>query len=162
MTDHDVHGCGRAGSAIGVFCALLGLVCACMMLVGLFKMSLTASDIMPILAVGVIGLFVGAGFFGKKAGVFLCQRGNKLSTNILVGIALAFGSIATAILTGTLAAPVLAGNLMIDQGVLVFGFIVFLYTVSFGGIPATLLGILFGILMRSQLRPLNTWTSSKR
>ncbi len=151
MTDHDVHGCGRAGTAIGVLCAFLGMVCAGLILFGFINGSVSG-DLAPTIIIGLIGLFVGAGYFGKKAGIFLCEKGNDLSTNILIGVALAFGSIATAILTGTLAAAVLSGNVARPQGVLLIGVIVGVYTVFWGAIPATLLGVLYGILMTGQLR----------
>jgi hypothetical protein len=153
MTDHDVHGCGRAGRAISVLCAFLGMVCALMMVFGLFSASISR-DVAPAIIIGLIGLFVGAGYFGKKAGVFLCERGNDLSTNILVGVALAFGSIATAIATGTLAGAVFSGITKLLDGIAI-GVIVGIFIVFWGAIPATVLGVLYGILMTGQLRALN-------
>ena len=151
MTDHDVHGCGRAGSAIGVLCAFLGMVCAGIILFA-FLNSSPSGGVGPTMIIGVVGLFVGAAFFGKKAGIYLCEKGNDLSRNIAIGVALAFGSIATAIVTGMLAAIVLSRTAARPGDIVLAGFVVAICTAFFGGIPAVLLGALYGILITGELR----------
>jgi hypothetical protein len=94
MTDHDIHGCGRAGAAMGVLCAFFGAVTAAMIVlaIGLLTVS-TIPSFAPPVGIGLIGLFVGAGFFGSKAGVFLCENGNQTAVNVSIGVLLAYGSI---------------------------------------------------------------------
>lgn len=154
MTDHDIHGCGRAGSAIGVLCAFLGMVCAFMIFFGLIQGTLPR-DVVPTIVVAAISVLVWAGFWGKKAGVFLCEKGNQSSTNIWIGIALAFGSIASAILTGALVGPLFSGNIVGVPNALALSLIIGIYAAFWGGIPATILGVLYGVLMTGQLRALN-------
>jgi len=159
MTDHDVHGCGRAGAWMGVLCAGVGVLIAGLMVRALGVGWVIGLPALPIeLVIGLIALFVAATHFGKKAGVFLCQRGNRLSTNVLFGIALAFGSIAIAVWTGTIVG-ILHELLKRDfPGVgtmfvgLLFGWLFFLVViVLYGGIPAALLGAVYGFLLRKRL-----------
>ena len=159
MTDHDIHGCGRAGAWIGVLCAALGVLIAGVMVWAMGIGRFVGLPGLPIeLVVGLIGLFVAAGCFGKKAGVFVCKRGNGLSTNVLIGIALAFGSIAIAVWTGTIAlavkelinghVPHIAALLV---AVLVGWLFILLVFLIYGGIPAALLGVVYGFLLRHRL-----------
>lgn len=153
MTDHDIHGCGRAGSAIGVLCAFLGVVCAAAIVFGLIIHGSLSRKSAPMIIFEVISLVVAAGFFGRKAGIYLCEKGNDLSRNIGVGIALAFGSIVTATATTTFVTGLLSGALTnAASWVLVGGFVMTIYTLVLGLIPAVLLGALYGLLMTGELR----------
>ena len=137
---------------MGVLCAFFGAVIAAAIMLALGLMD--ASNIprlTPTILVGLVALFVGAGFFGKKAGNFLCEKGNSTAMNVLIGIALAYGSIAIAFAAGSFWAIVISG---VDAGNVVaflFYFIAIFMAVV-GAIPATLLGVLYGFLMRNELR----------
>ena len=160
MTDHDVHGCGRAGAWMGVLCAAVGVLAAGLMVWALGIGWAIGLPMLPIeVVIALTALFIGASYFGKKAGVFLCKRGNRLSTNVLIGIALAFGSIAIAVWAGTIVGILheLPRHDFLGVGTmfvgLLFGWLFFLVVIlMYGGIPAALLGVTYGSLMRRQLR----------
>lgn len=151
MTDHDIHGCGRAGAAMGVLCAFFGAVIAGMIMLALgFMDASNIPRLTPPIVVGLVALFVGAGFFGMKAGNFLCEKRNNTAMNVLIGIALAYGSIAMAVGAGSLWAILISG---VEAGNVVFIlYFIVIFTAALGAIPATLLGVLYGFLMRNELR----------
>ena len=162
MTDHDIHGCGSAGSAVAVLCAGLGVATAVGMLkalnltwyVGIFPPSNEVGA-------GVIVLFVTAVYLGMKEGMFLCEKRDGLALHVLVGNGVAFGSIAIAVFAGTLVHFVREWNRIVNApgGFTVWHLIAgaignLLLILLFGGIPAILLGVLYGFLVRSGLRML--------
>ena len=156
MTDHHRHGCGRVGSWISVLCAALGVLTAYLMIGPLALDWLINIFHLPIeVIVGVVALFVAAALLGRKAGTFLCERRNDLPMNVLIGIGLAFSSIAVAVWSATLVG-VLRELPNISQsphplGILYIIFLPLLVICIYGGIPAVLLGILYGFLVRHQL-----------
>lgn len=158
MTDHDRHGCGRVGSWIGVLCAALGVLSAYAMVRALDIGWIVGIPKLPLeLILGLVALFVAAALLGRKAGVFLCKRQNDLAMNVVVGIGVAFGSIAIAVWTGTLVG--LISEIPSLQppdpvGILLVIFGPLLIICFYGGIPAALLGVLYGFLVRRQLRKL--------
>jgi hypothetical protein len=159
MTDHDIHGCGRAGAWLGVLCAGVGVLIAGLMVRALNIGWIIGFPSLPVeLVVGLIALFVAAGHFGKKAGVFVCKRGNDLSTNVLIGIALAFGSIAIAVWAGMIVGLCheLLKNKVPGIGSMFLGLLLgwlfpMLVILIYGGIPAATLGVVYGFLLRNRL-----------
>ena len=161
MTDHDIHGCGGTGAWVGVLCAALGVLTAYAMLkamgIGHFVWSPSSTREITI---GLIGLFIAARGLGKKAGVFLCSKGNRLGFNVLAGIGVAFGSITIAVLTGMFVGlvrefGVIVGSPGFEPKNLVLGPLMALALVFFfGGIPALVLGALFGFLVKTRLERL--------
>ena len=162
MLNDEEHGCGSIGRSVGVLCAGLGAGAAFVMLqamnIGRFIFS---SGFPKEIAVGLVVLFIAAAILGKKAGIYLCDKTHATWRNVLVGVGVAFGSIAAAVLAGTLVAflgeadyILRAENFSVVNAAFGF-FIPLLLVLWFGGIPAILLGILYGFLVRSRLRKLN-------
>ena len=136
----------------GLICAGLGVVVAALILI-IMGAWWFVGGFNPHLAVGVATLFVGSGFWGKKAGVYLCRRGNNTGLNISIGIALAFGSIAIAVLAGALGYVfVHDANDIVEvteiPGIFLGSLIIVLL---FGAIPAAVLGVVYGLLVGMQL-----------
>ena len=99
------------------------------------------------IVVGLVVLFIAAAILGKKAGIYLCNKTHATGRNVLVGIGVAFGSIAAAVLAGTFVGflgeadyILRAENFSVVN--FVFGFFIpLLLVLWFGGIPAILLGV---------------------
>ena len=162
MLNDEEHGCGSIGRWVAVLCAGLGVGAAVLMLLalGISKFILPFPFPKEIL-VGLVILFIAAASLGKKAGIYLCDKTNATGRNVLVGIGVAFGSIAAAVLAGTFvgflgeADHILrAENFSVVNFVIGF-FIPLLLVLWFGGIPATLLGVFYGFMVRNRLRKLN-------
>jgi hypothetical protein len=149
MTDHDVHGCARIGSRIGVLCAGLGIAVAVVMLKMMGMDDLFAPRVFlgPI-GLGVLVLFVSAAVLGRKAGVFMCKHGNRTLIDAAGGLVVAFGSIAMAVFAGSVSSLVAVRSLKDVATVLLVPQIV---VGMFGGIPAIVLGVLYGFLVRWRL-----------
>ena len=140
---------------MGLLCAVLGALTAA----GFFLLTggwwfLGQSSLS--IGVGLIALFVAAGYMGMETGVYLCWRGNTVGLGIGLGIALAFASIGCSGLAGSLFyilinAP--RGTLGIRE-ILQFLFLPTLGIVLFGAIPAVVLGIVYGLLTGMQLEKL--------
>lgn len=163
MLDEDGHGCGSIGRWLSVMCAAAG--------VGIAFLMLRAMDVpkfvVPLnpppkeLIIGLIALFVAAALLGKKAGMYLCGKSHDWALNVVVGIGVAFGSIAIAVLTGTFVgvvseAPQIFTSVDFHPLKALIGFFIPLGIVLFfGGIPAAFLGVFYGLLVRNRLRKLN-------
>lgn len=149
--DHD-HGCGWIGIRTGLLCAGLGALIAAALLT-LIRGWWYVGGFDPKLVVGTVTLFLAAGFLGKKAGVYLCRRENSTGLNIVVGIALAFGSIAISVWAGSLFYIFVHDPNQIiefsDIPELLFGSL--LLVLLFGAIPAAVLGVAYGLLVGMQL-----------
>jgi hypothetical protein len=160
---HDgEHGCGGIGRWVAVLCAAVGAGMAGLMLyvmdIGHF---LFPAGLPKEIVVGLVVLFITAAVLGKKAGIHLCDKTHRTWRNVLVGMGVAFGSIAIAVLAGTFvgflgeADTILrAPNFSVVNVVLGF-FIPLLLVLWFGGIPAILLGVFYGFMIRNRLRKLN-------
>jgi hypothetical protein len=153
MKEHDDHGCGRVGRQTGLLCSGIGVAIAVLILKGMDpRGNLRLLDLGFATMIGVVALFVATAFFGTKAGVFLCKRGNRRGLNVAIGLALAFGSIAAGVWTGALAGLVTE----VDHIPILFDFVLGMFSVLglfllFGGIPAIVLGVFYGLLVTWQL-----------
>ncbi len=162
MLNDEEHGCGSIGRSVAVLCAALGVGAAVLMLLALG----ISRFILPFpfpkeIVVGLVILFIAAAILGKKAGIYLCDKTSATGRNVLVGMGVAFGSIAVAVLAGTFvgflaeADHILrAENFSVVNFALGF-FIPLLLVLWFGGIPAILLGVFYGFMVRNRLRKLN-------
>ena len=102
MVDDDDHGCGNVGRWVAVLCAALGvgtafLWCGPWTSVGSSSRTRVPKEIV----VRLVVLFI-ASASGKKARIYLCDKTYDLALNVLVGLGLAFGSIAAAVLAATI------------------------------------------------------------
>lgn len=161
LNDHD-HGCGSVGRWISVLCAALGVVTAILMIRAMnIGWYVPGYPIPKEIAVGLVVLFIAAAFLGEKAGVRLCGRSHDVPLNVLVGQGVAFGSIAIAVMAGTLVGVVsAAGEILSSPGFTPIGVVLLLFgplflVLMFGGIPAVLLGLLYGFVVRNRLRDLD-------
>jgi hypothetical protein len=165
MFDHEEHGCGAIGRWVGVACAGLGLATAALMLMGMGGFGRGFGQINfltmpPELIIALVALFAAAAYLGSKAGVFLCQKQHALSMCMVVGIGVALGSIAISVWTGTFLGIVRHAGEFFGRDFTVLNlilapFVSLLFILLFGGIPAMLLGALYGFLVRRGLRKLD-------
>lgn len=162
MLNDEEHGCGSVGRWVAVLCAGLGVGAAVLMLQVMGIGKFIFSDAFPKeIAVGLVVLFIASAVLGKKAGIYLCDKTSATGWNVLVGVGVAFGSIAAAVLAGTFVGflgeadyILRAENFSAVNFVLGF-FIPLLLVLWFGGIPAILLGVFYGFTVRNRLRKLN-------
>ena len=160
MTDHDVHGCGRTGSRMALIFASLGLIVAIAYMSRLMGIEdlLNPRVLVGPIGAGVLGLFVAAAFLGRKTGAFLCERGNTTSLAIAGGLFVAFGSISIAVFVGSFCTLI---GIAFLTGISFDDFFTYLVLPQilvgmFGSIPATVLAVVYGFLLRSGLRKLKT------
>ncbi|HKY28317.1 MAG TPA: hypothetical protein VJM12_10265 [Pyrinomonadaceae bacterium] len=163
MLNEDGHGCGSIGRWIAFLFAALGVVAAIVMVRALripqFVVPLNAPT--KEMIVGLIALFVAASWLGKKAGTYLCDKTHDTAMNVLVGLGVAFGSISISVMTGTFLgvvseAPQIFSSVDFNPLYALLGFFIpLLIVLFFGAIPAILLGVLYGFLIRNRLRKLN-------
>ena len=162
MLNDEEHGCGSIGRSVAVLCAALGVGAAALMVLvmGISRFILPFPFTKEIV-VGLVVLFIAAAILGKKAGIYLCDKTSATGRNVLVGMGVAFGSIAAAVLAGTFVGflgeadyILRAENFSVVNAVLGF-FIPLLLVLWFGGIPAILLGVFYGFTVRKRLRKLN-------
>jgi hypothetical protein len=162
MLDYHEHGCGSVGKWIGVLCAALGVVTAYVMVRAMnIGWDLFPSNPPKEILVGLVVLFLAAAYLGEKSGRRLCGKDHDLPLNVVVGLGVAFGSITIAVMSGTMVGVVSnAGEWLSSPDYnplyLVPGFFFLLFFILlFGGLPALILGVLYGFLVRSRLRNLN-------
>ena len=136
----------------GLLCAGLGALIAVAMLT-IMGGWWVVGGFDPKLVVGAATLFLASGFWGKKAGVYLCWRENSTGLNIVLGIALAFGSIAISVLAGSVFYILVHDPNQIiefsDIPAILLGSL--LLVLLFGAIPAAVLGVAYGLLVGMQL-----------
>jgi hypothetical protein len=152
MQDHEVHLCGSVGIKAGLLCATLGLLSAILLMTprGTIEIVLKSEASFQFgLFVGLIALYVVAASGGKIAGRFACLKGNRIITNICVGVSLALCSLSVSVLAGSFVS-FLVGKLghaqdSSDLFLVIVGPL--FWTLIFGGGPAMVLGMLYGILV---------------
>jgi len=114
-----------------------------------------------ILFISLGSLYLTALSLGKIAGRILCKTSTLLPC-VFIGVGLALGSLAISVLTGSLtlmAVNIISGSP--DSNDLVTYLLVPLFVVLiYGGGPAALLGILYGVLVRKQLAQMHTQTEA--
>jgi hypothetical protein len=159
MEGHEDHGCGTIGQWIGTLCAVLGIGTAFLIVLVLDAGWVVGLD--PPIIVGLVVEIFAAAYLGRRAGTYLCGEGNPLGRGMLVGLGVAFGSIAIAVYSGTIAgfvghASEWIGNPHINRwnAVPALFFPLFL-VLLFGGAPAVVLGVVYGTLVHVRLQKLN-------
>ncbi len=159
MDAHYGHGCGSVGKWIGVLCAALGIGTAFLMVYVMSAGWVIGLD--PPITVGLAVEIFAAAYLGEKAGRYLCRQGNPLGRGMLVGLAVAFGSITIAVYAGTIAgfvsyASEWIGNPHINPWNAVYALFFPLFLVLFfGGVPAAVLGVIYGALVNVRLQKLD-------
>jgi hypothetical protein len=166
MQGHALHTCGQIGRKNGVLCAGLGVLAAGLLLTpwGAIDLVINSDRRFQLgLFIGLGALYLAASYFGGIAGRFLCKR-NNLITNVIVGVSLAFGSVAISVLTSTVSL-VLMNKLgeSTDSTDLLTSLVGPLFWVFlFGGGPAIVLGVFYGILVRTQLAKMSAVTVAEQ
>jgi hypothetical protein len=167
MQDHELHVCGRIGMKNGLLCATLGVLAATLLITpwGAIEIALgSEARFLFGLFIALGALYMASAYFGRVAGKFVCRTGNKMTTNLGVGVSLALGSLAISVLAGSISLLLMdnlgqsrdsSGLLTIIVGPLFWVFV-------FGGAPAVLLGVLYGILVGTQLAKLHPATEAEQ
>ena len=159
MDSHYDHGCGSVGKWLGMLFGALGVGTAFLMVFWMNAGWFIGLD--PAIAVGLVVEVFAAAFLGGKAGRYLCRKGNPLGRAMVVGVGVAFGSIAIAVYAGTIAGCVghaseWLGNPNIDWGnAVAILFFPLLIVLLYGGMPAAALGIFYGSLLNVRLQKLD-------
>ena len=92
----------------------------------------------------------------EKARIYLCDKTYDLALNVLVGLGLAFGSIAAAVLAGTIVGFLgEADHILRAENFSASGLVLFprFLVVWFGGIPAILLGVFYVFVVQNRFAP---------
>lgn len=137
---------------VSLWCATLAIIgpLAFMIPYGTNLRRYAAKDVLITLAsiiVILVPFYASAAFLGKAAGENICRERRDLGGAILLGIGVALGSLVVAALAVELA--VLLAKIFYSQRE-AHGFLL-LMILMFGTLPAILLGVLNGILMRWRL-----------
>jgi len=139
---------------MGLLCAALGTLTAYFFLqiMGGFN-SPPMIRLMPPMIFGVLVLFVVSGYFGTKAGVYLCWKGNKTGLDVLIGLGLAFGSIAVSVWASSVFYIFFhdRNEIIAMKDIPAILFTPMLVILLFGAIPAAVLGVVYGLLVGMQL-----------
>src|SRR5687768_842148 len=160
MLHDDDHRCGSIGRWVALLCAALGVITAYIVVLGLKLSWIVFPSAFPKeILVGLVVLFIAAAVLGKKAGIYLCNKTHATGRNVLVGVGVAFGSIAAAVLVGAFVGyfgemDLLRRGEFTVSGLVLAPFILLFFVLWFGGIPAILLGVFYGFLVRNRLRKL--------
>jgi hypothetical protein len=162
MLDYHEHGCGSVGRWIGVLCATLGVATAGLMVYAInLDWYIHPFNPPKEVLVGLVVLFLASAYLGEKGGMRLCGKDYDLPLNVVVGLGVAFGSISIAVISGTLVGvlsnlgELLRSPAFNPLNVVLGFFFSLLLVLLFGGLPAALLGVLYGFLARNRLRSLN-------
>ena len=167
MEERQEQQCASIGMKMSLLCATLGAIAPAVIMLHEFFESLPGgynarlnpayTQVKWTILIGVIvtliGLYLAAAFLGRAAGKHICRRRRSLGGAILVGIGLALGCLLIGLIAMSLfllvAAPGKDNVGFIEGLVSVYAFV----GVSFmiGAVPATLLGVLYGVLARWRL-----------
>jgi len=159
MKNHEDHGCGTIGKWMGALFGALGVGTAFLM-VYVMGIGWAIGFDAPI-RVGLVVEIFAAAYLGEKGGRYLCRKGNRFGRSVLVGLGVAFGSITIAVYAGTIAgfvgyASEWMGNPDINRWNAVYAlFFPLLLILLYGGLPATVLGVIYGFLLNSRLQKLD-------
>jgi hypothetical protein len=166
VQSHELHTCGKIGRKNSILCATLGVLVACLLLIPLGAIGIAVngdSTFKLILFIGLGSLYLAASSLGKIAGRFLCKTSN-LMPSVIIGVGLALGCLAISVLTGSLSLVIV--NMISrspDSTHLVTYLVVPLFVVFvYGGVPAVLLGVLYGVLVRKQLAKVRAQTEAEQ
>jgi hypothetical protein len=148
--------CARVGTRWSLFFAALGVLIA-LFLLTLPGMRGLLSDFPPELgygiAVGLLTLCLSAAVLGRLAGRIVYLGGNKILVDLAIGIMLSIGCVILAALAGSTVGVLIDASKQSLPNSHALGVIIglSLLILLYGGIPAVLLGIVYGVLMKITL-----------
>lgn len=167
MQDHEVHLCGSVGMKNGLLCATLSVLSAVLLMTprGTIEIVLKSEASFQFgLFVGLSAMYVVAACGGKIAGRFICLKRNRIITHICVGVGLALGSLSVSVLAGSFVSFVVGKLGHAQDSSDLFLVIVgpLFWVLIFGGGPAIVLGMLYGILVGRRLAKLSPATDDEQ
>ena len=147
--------CAGVGVRVALLCAALGALVALVMMYVIFSPSEVSEALRagwPMIAGGLAGLFLMAGVLGREAGRTISQRKRGYVGAIFIGIGVALCSLALAAFVGSVVGYAIQESGR-SAGVGIIGIILFAgtYVMIYGFLPALLLGVLCGVLLRWRL-----------
>ena len=165
MDQTQEHRCASFGMKMSIVCALIGVAGPAGMFIKEFLQSLPggpsahSSDspkwsILIATLVTVIAMSVAAAFLGRWAGNMICRRKSGIPGAILIGIGLAVTVMIVGVVLAVLCSIVVERSLDSVGVAGAFGVI----TVIVGALPAMLLGVLYGAVVRSRLAKVEGWS----
>jgi hypothetical protein len=157
MQDLSRDVCVRVGMKWSLLFAVLGVLTALLLLV-LLKIQALITEAGPELQVGIVAglatLCLSAGLLGRLAGRIVYRSGNNILFNLVIGLALALACVIITAVAGTLAGVLLVVSRQPSfvssnplQDVAALSLLILFY----GGAPAALLGLLYGVLVKVTL-----------
>jgi hypothetical protein len=162
--------CARVAMRWKLLFAALGVLAAYLLLVLLGVQVLaigTGPEFLSGLVVGLATLCLSAGLLGRLAGRIVYRSGNNLLVNLFIGVALALGCLILTAIAGTSVGVLMVyfkqpafarSNPLKDVAGLS------LLILFYGTVPAALLGLLYGVLVKvtldQKLRRLSTKTAT--
>lgn len=169
MDQGSKHQCASFGMKMSILCALIGAAVPAGMMLKEFLQSLPGGPAAhpsdqpkwPILIgtiVTVIGLTIVAALLGRVAGKIICRRKSGPMGAILIGICLALACVVVGVMVGVLFTIGLERSLDAAGVAGAFG----LATLIVGAIPATLLGVLYGTVVRWRVAKVDGWENTAR
>jgi hypothetical protein len=156
MEERQEHQCARVGMNVSLLCVTLGAAAPVIVMLKEFMQSLAGgpsarSGVKWAILVGIIltliPLYLAAGLLGRLAGKIICQKRRGYGGAIFTGIVLALSCLAT----GALALAVVVGANSGSRDLLGMAALLLLGTGLYGFLPAILLGVLYGALVRWRL-----------
>lgn len=169
MTRIPEHKCGSVGMKMGVLFALIGAAMPVGMMLKEFLQSvpgfttgalhpddLTKWPILIGVIITLITLSVVGAILGRTAGHVICRRRSSRAGAALVGICLAISCLVAAVLVAALFSVVVQPSL---DSAGVSGLFA-LMTVIVGALPATALGVLYGMVVRWRIAKVEGWQQS--
>ena len=156
MENKQEHECARVGMMVGLLCASIAAIVPAIMMLGEFVESLPGGRFAhsgvkwPILVgsiVTLLALYLVAALLGRKAGKYICREGHGSTEAILAGIGVALSCL---VVGGAVAALCIAvgdaSSARVGRDISIL-----LLIWLFGALPAILLGVLYGVLVRWRL-----------
>lgn len=165
MEESKQHLCASVGMKISLLCAALGVITAFSLMFAIFGANgvydLLIDEGLQIQAgviAGIIALFIFAASLGRIAGKVVCRKARGLTGAAFVGICLALGCVALSIVAGapfSFLVQELSDTYSPHKSSLFIFIVAPLYWIMmFGALPAMLLGVLYGALVRRKLAKL--------
>ena len=164
MTEFKSNNCASVGMRMSLLFAALGVVAPFVLILAYLALieMLFIQELSFQLGViaGIVTLFLSAAFLGRIAGKIICHKWRGIAGATFVGVCLVISCIVLAIVAGASFWALVDRFLVQEPSVITsgneFGFLDFMGTLLvlflfFGGLPAILLGGLYGVLVRRRL-----------
>ena len=154
MYDHSAHNCGKIGQRTALLCAAIGFVLVLLMIGGpVVAGGGNMLQVLPFLLLPMLAIWLTADYLGFEAGQFLCECGTETSTYVLTGIILAIVSVAAGSLAFSFSLILRDIAIVLQDALMLLSIIItpLILILGFGAIPAALLGILYGVVVKKRL-----------